>query len=252
MSRKGCKYKIHGRSLEEMLPVLFPRMSSCEIGKEYGVSPSSVVYWAKKLGLRHDEETAARLKKKRWFPSDGSRCLPPNTKYYQGKDLREIVLQYYPDMSTKEMSKKFGWTPSRINIVAKELGIRHSENVYKKHPAPTLRRSWTDEQKRKRSEDLKRLFKEEERRILSGLPRKTKYHLRTIPLKILGIKIFLCKRRNYFSDNDIDPMALFYDAETIRFSPSYRKTEEDYAKEYGLQFLPADDYEEDKLSSNNE
>ena len=73
-----------------------------------------------------------------------------------------------------------------------------------------------------------------------------------LPRSVVVMRRTLCHRRKYFYDMDGDPMTLFYDADTLRKSPTYKRTEEDYARYYGFIFKPAKGYQEAIDNENNE
>lgn len=247
-AKRMCRTFIDGKPIYEILPQMFRDMSSGEISRCIGVTRGTVAVWAKLLGLSHSEETLARIKSVR----TGNIALGNSAKkkkLYQGLTIPEIVSRYFPSLSSREISDRFGCSASYVRTVARELGVKHSKETEKRITALRLScRSYhpmNDEEKQKWLEKRRKMLKTERWRQDSGLPRRTKIRFSVLTAKQKNAKHTLCALRNYFSDCSIDPYALFYDEQTVRHSPKYRYDEGYYEKKYGLRFLPADGCEEE-------
>lgn len=240
---------IHGRPLQDVLPILYSRMSASEIAEEYHVPSDTVTYWARKWKLRHDKETVLRLNQKRAQRLDNVKRKP--LKLFHGKTLPEIVSRYYPTMLTRDIAAKFGCSSVAVNLTARKMGIEHSDDIKmlillnRKRRGEKLQHQMTDELRKKYGKELKDLYEKEKLRLLHGFPQKTKMKVSLLPHPVAVMRRTLCHRRKYFYDMNGDPMVLFYDADTLRKSPSYKRTEEDYARYYGFIFKPAKGYQEE-------
>ena len=240
---KGYKVLIEGKPLVEILPKLYETMSVREIAKKYHVSKSSVDSCANKLRLRHNEETEIRLGIH--WGKDG--------KYHRGgklpgqsTTLQRLVIEHYPTMTVTEIVEKFGVNYRSVSSIAYRLGLKHNEETNKRISASKRppRQIITEEYRKNQSEKHKKIWRRERWKAINGIKRNEKIRVNLLPSRVKAAKAYLCVDRNYFSDNKIDPWALFYDEQTRRESPHYLCKEADYTEKYGIKFLPADGYKE--------
>lgn len=106
----------------------------------------------------------------------------------------ELLKEYYPSMLLKELEQLIGVSAPLIRYKAKELGLQHSvyyherrgdinrENSLKANNHPrwdlSTRPPHTEEAKKKIGEGRRRVYNAERRRVLFGLPQKTKIKVR--------------------------------------------------------------------------
>ena len=144
----------------------------------------------------------------------------------------EIVRRCYPVMTTREIADKYGILYGRVNKIARELGVRHSQEVLDRQRAENIAkckalRCKVDfaaiAAKRKRRKHY------DELRVMSGLKPLTKLRLKTMPAKTYKAKWHLCRRYGYTEAVD-EPYTLLYDSGTRRMDESF------YTKKYGLKF----------------
>lgn len=246
-AKRMCRTFIDGEPLYEVLPQMYQNMSGGEISSCLGISRATVSIWVNRLGLAHSSETIERLKSSK---KQLMRKIGKKERVYHGMTVREIVLRYFPTSTSGEISDRFGCSFSYVKKVARDLGVKHTEETKKRIYArrTAWRHSLSEEERKMLGEKRRKLFRLEKWRRESGIRRTTKLRISVLTKKQKYAKGFLCARRNYFADSSIDPYALFYDEETIRFSSTYRYSEEYYTKKYGLRFLPADGYEDENSS----
>lgn len=236
---------LDGKPIAEVLPKLYRTMSLSEIVLKYGGSRSTLHSWVSKLGLKHDEETKARLRRKQGAKG-GRKPYHRRQKTYCGMVIQDIVRKYFPVMSSREIKDKFGCPDSYVRTVARELNISHTEETkarliaYRQKMIPHPKK--TDEQIDFLSYWHTQTYKMERFRLENGLPRKTKIQINIASPHIRKLMQCLCARRGYYRNCRIDSYTLFYDDETRRDPPRCRRTEAYYTERYGIKFAPGEGY----------
>ena len=143
-------------------------------------------------------------------------------------------------MSAKEISKLTGVHSATIWRIAKSQGLSHNEETLKRLNMLMLqnlksgdKRTYTPEEKAKRSKSQKKLWALERTRVIYGLKQKTKHTIALVPRKIKQTIYRLCAERKYFYI-DSDSLTLYYDSQTDRSID-----EQYYENRYGLKFVEA-------------
>lgn len=155
--------------------------------------------------------------------------------------MEDAIRKLFPTMSSNELAKFTGFNASVIARCARRLGVEHDdatiERLSKKSKSCLItgRRIISKEELLKRSESIKRTWKRESYRVAVGLPQKTKYHIRTVPIKTVKAMANLRLVYNYFYDK-VDDMTLYYDSQTKR-----NPREQYFIDKYHLKFVQADE-----------
>lgn len=151
---------------------------------------------------------------------------------------REIVIAEYPNMSSREISVKYGLCRTTILRWANRLNLQHTPETLQrlKHKtAEAQKKAFTKEVYDKIHATRARIYKMERLRVMSGLPQKTKLHVSITPKRTLIAIRRLCDKYNYFTDESTGGVyTLYYDEETRR-TPK----EDFYSKRHGLTFRQA-------------
>lgn len=155
-------------------------------------------------------------------------------------ELWNKVKELYPTMSAKEISKLTGVCSTTIWRIAKSQGLSHNEETQKRLNMLMLqnlksgdKRTYTPEEKAKRSKSQKKLWALERTRVIYGLKQKTKHTIALVPRKIKQTIYRLCAERKYFYA-DSNSLTLYYDSQTDRSID-----EQYYINRYGLKFVEA-------------
>lgn len=144
----------------------------------------------------------------------------------------EIVRRCYPVMTTREIADKYGILYGRVNKIARELGVRHSQEVLDKQRAENMAKCKALRYKvdfAAIAAKRKRRKHYDELRVMSGLKPLTRLRLKAMPTKARKAKWHLCRKWGY-TTADGEPYTLYYDGTTRRMDESY------YTKKYGLKF----------------
>lgn len=150
--------------------------------------------------------------------------------------IEDTVRRYYPTMTAAEISARFGYSKTRINTWAKRLGVRHSAETDERIKAENMLRLVEAKKHidyKAMGERWKRKRRMDELRVLSGLPQRTRFKLKSINSKAYQAKWYLEHRYGYFWV-DGEAYTLFYDKETRRC-----RHEGYYSRKYGLRFIKA-------------
>ena len=156
----------------------------------------------------------------------------------------EIVKQNYADMAGHEIERKFGITHNRANKIAADLGLKHSPETIER-----LRREQCERLKmykpkgeEKRVRTWKRRFKMEELRVMQGEPQRTKFRIKTRPMRTYKAMFYLCKAYGYLT-SDKDPFTLVYNERTQRRPlDGGCGSERYYSDRYHIQFSPTQNH----------
>lgn len=155
-------------------------------------------------------------------------------------ELWNKVKELYPTMSAKEISKLTGVHSATIWRIAKSQGLSHNEETQKRLNMPMLqnlksgdKRTYTPEEKAKRSKSQKKLWGLERTRLIYGMKQKTKHHISLVPRRITQVMYNLRVRRKYFYA-DSNSLTLYYDSLTDRSID-----EQYYIDKYGFKFVEA-------------
>lgn len=155
-------------------------------------------------------------------------------------ELWNKVKELYPTMSAKEISKLTGVCSTTIWRIAKSQGLSHNEETQKRLNMLMLqnlksgdKRTYTPEEKAKRSKSQKKLWALERTRLIYGMKQKTKHHISLVPRRITQVMYNLRVRRKYFYA-DSNSLTLYYDSLTDR-----NIDEQYYIDKYGFKFVDA-------------
>lgn len=158
----------------------------------------------------------------------------------RNEELWAKVKELYPTMSAKEISKLTGVHSTTIWRIAKSQGLSHNEETQKRLNMLILqnlksgdKRTYTPEEKAKRSKSQKKLWALERTRVIYGLKQKTKHTIALVPRKIKQTIYRLCAERKYFYI-DSNSLTLYYDSLTDR-----NIDEQYYTDKYGFKFVEA-------------
>lgn len=162
---------------------------------------------------------------------------------YRGKDKqtkRNIIRELYPNFSATEISLILGISNATVNVMARRLCVRHTDETNRrinKHCLEVLR---NPESVRKSTLWKKKAFAIERFRIMSGLPQKTKLRVgHKVEEKQINARCYLCRKYNYFYDKEYgDMLTIHYDKDTKRISA---EKELKYTMKYGIKFSPAEE-----------
>ncbi|MGN1173714.1 MAG: hypothetical protein ACI4SO_07990 [Muribaculaceae bacterium] len=148
-------------------------------------------------------------------------------------DVENLVREYFPEMSSREMAQRFGHSCTVYSRCAKALGIAHTEGFYRRIKSEVqekFRRAKTDTNFYKNvSKSLKRKWKMEILRVMSGSKQETGYKVRTEPKHYSSARSYLVRKRGYII-SESDNCLFFYSDKTIRSNESL------YAKKYKFKF----------------
>lgn len=163
--------------------------------------------------------------------------------------IENTIRQYYPTMTAKEICDRFGYSKTRVNTWAKRLGVRHSAETEERIRQDNMAR--LDDARAQMDYGAahvkwRRKRRLDELRVLSGLPQKTRFKLKSINHKAYKAKWYLEHRYGYFGMAG-EAYALFYDGETRRCIH-----EKHYTEKYGLRFVQADGYGKEMENDDNE
>ena len=158
----------------------------------------------------------------------------------KNSELWAKVKELYPTMSAKEISELTDVHFTTIWRIAKSQGLTHNEETQKRMNMLMLqnlksgdKRTYTAEERTKRSKSQKKLWALERTRVIYGLKQKTKHHIALVPRKVKQTIYRLCSERKYFY-SDSNSLTLYYDSQTDRSID-----EQYYINRYGLKFVEA-------------
>lgn len=157
-------------------------------------------------------------------------------------EWERIVRENYATMGGHEIERRYGMTRNRANKIARELGLRHNaeteERIRRENALRTSRldRSLFEDRRKRRWKLVRRI---DELRVLSGLPQRTRFKMKSMTNGAYKAKWNLIKRRGYIESTD--PYTLLCDGGTQRAPKcgNPRATEEYYARKYKLRFIEA-------------
>ena len=147
--------------------------------------------------------------------------------------IEEAVRRYYPTMTAKEISARFGYSKTRVNTWAKRLGVRHTpetEQRIKTESMARLAEARAQMDYKAAHNKWRRKRRYDELRVMSGLRPLTKFRMKAMQRKAYKAKWGLCRRQGYM-EAEGNPYLLLYDGTTRR-----SKNESYYTKKYGLKF----------------
>lgn len=147
--------------------------------------------------------------------------------------IEEAVRELFPHMSCYELAARLGTKHQTVLRWAHRLGVEHTEETRQRIAAKSAEclgkyRHRVDYRAsaRKRS----RMRRMDELRVLSGLPQRTRYHIRTMPARHTKARWRLSKLGYTISEDN--PYVLLYDGQT------HRCREKLMAERYGFKFRP--------------
>lgn len=155
--------------------------------------------------------------------------------------IEECVRKYYPTMTAREISEKFGYSRTRIIAWARRSGVRHDVATEERIRHEQLQRLVVS----RRNMDVKAAAEKRSRKrrldellVMSGRKPLTRLRLRAMPRKAYQARWYLERRYDYFTVEG-EPYSLYYDSETRRC-----RNETYYTEKYGLRFIKSDEDEE--------
>ena len=160
------------------------------------------------------------------------------TEQKQPKDFVEEISRMWLTMSASEIAQELGIGKTSVYRWAKNLGLQHTpETIIRLRKKSACNK----ESYKKRHLDFKAIHEKrsrtrrmEELRVMSGLPQRTKFKIRMIPVKVYNVMWTLRKKYNYFFKTD--SATLYYDSQTNR-----NPNEQYYIDRYGIKFEQVDD-----------
>lgn len=159
----------------------------------------------------------------------------------------EIVKREIGNLTYPEIAEAYGISVYTVRNIAHRCGLVQPPHIVErtkqrrrealaKGLRTVMERSC--EMRKKQGESLKRLYKQEERRVMYGLRRKTKLHLRKMPKFKYKVKWYLVNKYGYIETTK--PYVVWYDEGTDR-RLNTRYDEAYYSERYGLKFERAED-----------
>ena len=167
--------------------------------------------------------------------ANGGELKSELTKKHEG--IEDQITRMWPTMSASEIAKELGIGKTSAARWAKKLGLHHTpETIRRLQMKFSLKLDYIKRQmdynaihaKRSRSRRI------DEWRVMSGLPQRTKFKVRTIPRKVYAAMWNLQHKYNYFFEPGTS--TLYYDSQTDR-----RPNEQYYIDKYGIKFEQADE-----------
>ncbi len=114
--------------------------------------------------------------------------------------IKECVVRYFPTMSANEIHERFGYAKTPILRWAERLGVKSSpekiERLRDKNRM-VLQEGRKTIDRAARAAKWKARRRLDEYRAWQGLPRKTKFRLKTMPYRSWRAKWYLCKAYGY-------------------------------------------------------
>lgn len=151
---------------------------------------------------------------------------------------KETTRKYWATMSASEIRDAYGVPKSKAIYWAQRLGLKHTPETEQRLKDKMVKSSVgarNEESHKKASITWKKNRRLDELRVMSGLPRETKFHLKRYPQKTRLAIWHLERRYNYFRDEEVGGLyTLFYDEETKR-----TPREQYYIDKYHLKFEQA-------------
>lgn len=151
----------------------------------------------------------------------------------------EIVRKHYPTMTASEIGAMYGMTKSRVNKIAREIGVCHNEETWKRIKEISYAKMKQSRYKidwhaiAKKSLIKRRL---DEYRVWEGKPQLTRLKLKSITKKSYKAKYYLIHNYGYIETDE--PYTLMYDSDTRRLEHE-RYNENYYSEKYKLKFISA-------------
>lgn len=156
----------------------------------------------------------------------GGKPIPWSEEHHQ------MLIQYYPYMSTRELAQMLGRTQYAVQKYAQKHGVKKApERRY-----AGLAAMHTPEAKAKSLQTRRELIKSERRRWRNDLPQRTKYHFSGQSMQKRMFRSHL-HRKGYIELEDVKNV-VFYDENTNRCAQSERTA----LTKYNIKTLP---YEHD-------
>lgn len=170
---------------------------------------------------------------------------PTNKGPQFGDQFEEDLRTMWPNHSANEISAAKGYKVSLIYKWVKIWGLQHTPDTKKRlfdRRQHNLLLSHTPEVTEKIRKARLHNDRMERFRVMSGMPKKTKYHIAVVPSKTRCAMYNLCRSRNYYRTDDKSSYVLFYDSHTKR--AGYHGYDEAYfSKRYGIEFVESEEVE---------
>ncbi len=180
------------------------------------------------------------MMKKRDYSNATFRGVTPEER----RAREAVVRALYRTHTRPEIVAMTGLSSGTVGTLIRRLGLQHDEATKQRLSrwrAAVFPARITPEVQQRASEARKRVYRSEVRRVLQGLPQRTKMKVRTRPLKMICAINNLRIRYGYVPDPD-DNETLLYDENTrrrLKGAPDlYFADEEHYTKKYHIKFKP--------------
>lgn len=148
------------------------------------------------------------------------------------KECEAQIAELYYNHTKKEIMSILKCDASTISKAVLRLHLVHSQETLKRTRAKQNANLMQGHEKKaiqKRTKSRQRLRTLEKFRLCSGLPQKTKYKFRTMPVKHYMAKYRLIREHDYFAFEN-EPYIIGYDSDTNRANEQY------YIEKYGFNF----------------
>lgn len=141
-------------------------------------------------------------------------------------EARQWCIDHFHEFTHREMAERFGVSIHSVRNMLHKAGCRRSKEETHKLRAGVLPMI---------SLKMKRLYKMEHFRAMSGLPRKTRLRIAKLSPAGHSYKRYMFERFNYFYAKD-DASVLCYDDQTQRSAHAEAR-----AAAHGIKVVPADE-----------
>lgn len=161
--------------------------------------------------------------------------------------IEKVVRCYYPTMTAREISERFGFSRTRITAWARKLGVKHDEECNERIRKLCITKLSSGRDKidyKAAHKEWEKKRKYDEIRRMSGMRQVTGFRFSKYTTQQQRQTIWrMVNKRNYFQVEG-ELFTLYYDGETRR-----TRYEDRLAKRHRLKFLPADN--DDELINND-
>lgn len=164
-------------------------------------------------------------------------------RFEEAQRKRDYIAQNWGNKSVREIANDLRFSSSLTLDIACSMGLITPEE--RDAEKENFRRCKFDALSsesllKKKAETIKKKYRMERFRMMSGLPQETKWRVSLIPKRIRGAMWRIVRKYNYFKP-DTDTCTLYYDSQTKRLPNDYKYNEEYYIKKYGIEFVEGED-----------
>lgn len=208
-------------------------MKRCNNGILEDISEETIVHIASEIGIVPIVKLQGKYGVSRYCIQKikAAYCRPSVSRKL---DIDDLVRKYYPEMSSREMARRFGHSSVSYSRCAKALGVKHTEDFQMRIKSETQEKLNNVKKNPgfygKISNSLRKTWKMERFRVMSGYKQKTGYKIRTEPKFYSSARSYLVTKRGYIlSEND--NRLFYYDDKTNR------SKEDLYIRKYKFKFM---------------